>query len=101
MEEKRKHLQSVSNFATAQAKAKKYLGKDAILYISTRKDKKYMIEDPKTGKMVHFGHMDYEDFTKHKDKERRERYLKRATNIKGNWESNPYSPNNLSIHVLW
>ena len=60
-----------------------------------------MIQDKNTGKMVHFGQLGYEDFTKHKDKERRQRYLKRATNMRGNWKDNPYSPNNLSINILW
>ena len=42
-----------------------------------------------------------EDYTLHGDKKRRDRYLKRATNIKGKWQDNPYSPNNLSINILW
>jgi len=45
--------------------------------------------------------MGYEDFTKHKDEERRQQYLSRATNIKGNWKKNKYSPNNLAINILW
>jgi hypothetical protein len=65
---------------------------------STRKDKKYMITVD--GKTVHFGG-NYEDFTKHKDKDRQARYLKRATNIKGDWKQNKYSPNNLAINLLW
>ena len=32
---------------------------------------------------------------------RRNAYLKRATNIKGNWKDNKYSPNNLAINILW
>ena len=35
------------------------------------------------------------------DEERKKRYLKRASNIRGNWKNNPYSPNNLSLHILW
>lgn len=45
--------------------------------------------------------MGYEDYTKHNDPERRLRYLARATKIKGDWKNNPYSPNNLSIRLLW
>jgi hypothetical protein len=45
--------------------------------------------------------MGYEDFTKHKDDKRRENYLKRTTNIPGNWKDNKYSPNNLSRNILW
>ena len=43
----------------------------------------------------------YEDYTKHKDDDRRQRYLARATKIKGDWKEDKYSPNNLSIHILW
>jgi len=57
--------------------------------------------NPYTGKYISFGSMGYEDFTKHNDKTRQERYLKRATKIRGNWHNNRYSPNNLSIHILW
>ena len=42
-----------------------------------------------------------EDWTFHKDNDRRNRYLARATKIKGNWRDNKYSPNNLSINLLW
>jgi hypothetical protein len=45
--------------------------------------------------------MGYEDYTKHKDPVRRQAYLKRATKIKGDWKDNKYSPNNLSINILW
>jgi hypothetical protein len=59
-----------------------------------------MVQSP-TGKWIHFGAIPYEDYTKHKDQERRERYLNRAENIKGSWRQNKYSPNNLAIHLLW
>ena len=83
-----------------QKKANDYLGKGVIIYRSTRNDKKYMVKNPQ-GNMVHFGQMGYEDYTKHKDKIRRRSYLNRATNIKGDWKRNKYSPNNLSINLLW
>lgn len=67
---------------------------------STRKNKKYMIMNDEN-KYVHFGDSRYEDFTKHQDKERLKRYLDRATKIKGNWRKDKYSPNNLSINLLW
>lgn len=85
----------------AQRKAYNYLGPNAILYYSPNKNKKFRIYDPNNDKWVDFGQMGYQDFTKHKNQLKRERYLKRATNIKGNWENNPYSPNNLSINILW
>jgi len=90
-----------SNPVKAQEKAFKFLGKTAILYFSSRKDKKYQIYDPNHQKWVHFGQIGYEDYTKHRNYNRRKQYLNRATKIKGNWKSNPYSPNNLSIHILW
>lgn len=93
----------VDNFSDpseAQRKAKKYLGKNAQLFLSSRKNKKYMVITP-DDKLVHFGAIGYEDFTKHKDKERRDAYLRRATKIKGNWKNNKYSPNNLAINILW
>lgn len=90
-----------SNPKQAQKMAFKYLGKTAIIYKSFKPSKKYMILDPNKNKMVHFGQMDYEDFTKHKDLERRQRYLKRTENMKGDWKNNPYSPNNLSRNILW
>lgn len=92
-------LNNFSNPIEAERKAKKYLGKNTELLLSSKKDKKYMIIH--NNKKVHFGAMGYEDFTKHKDKERRDAYLKRATKIKGNWKDNKYSPNNLSINILW
>lgn len=93
-------INKYSNPKKAQENASKYLGKDAKLFTSNRKDKKYMIKN-KEGKWIHFGQMGYEDFTKHNDLERRKNYLKRATHIKGNWKDNKYSPNNLSINILW
>ena len=80
--------------------AKDYLGDDVIIKPSTRKFKKYMIFKPDS-KWSHFGDNRYEDFTQHRDKDRKENYLARASNIKGNWKNDKYSPNNLSIHILW
>ena len=92
-----------SNHIKAQENAIKYLGSDALLYLSTRKDKKYMIMNPNTGKMVHFGQLNppYEDFLKHGNEQRRQHYLKRSAHIRGNWRDDPYSSNNLSRNILW
>ena len=51
--------------------------------------------------MFIFGNINYEDFSYHKNNTRRENYLKRSGNIKGNWENNKYSPNQLSRNILW
>ena len=80
--------------------AKSYLGNDVIILPSTRKNKKFMIMKP-DNKYVHFGDKRYEDFTQHKNKDRQQNYLKISSNIKGNWKNNKYSPNNLSMNILW
>jgi len=63
---------------------------------SSRKDKKYMVFDGQ--KMVHFGLLPYQDYTKHLDEKRREKFRKR--NWK--WQFAPrYSPAWLSWNLLW
>lgn len=47
---------------------------------STRKDKKFMTKDTE-GKIVHFGASGYQDYTEHKDPERRDNYRKRHSKI--------------------
>lgn len=94
-----KHLTLVSNPSLVQRRAKEQ-GYGEI-FISTRKGKKYMIMNPKTHKYIHFGSIDYQDFTSHQDQQRRQRYLQRANNIRGDWKHDKYSPNYLSIHLLW
>lgn len=94
-------LLNFSNPKAVYKKARSIYGPDTEIKISTRKDKKYMIYDIYNNKWIHFGQMGYEDYTKHKNEERRMNYLLRASNIKGNWIDNPYSPNNLSIVLLW
>jgi hypothetical protein len=42
-----------------------------------------------------------EDFTMRKNAKRREYYLARASYIKGDWKKNKFSPNSLSIALLW
>ena len=89
-------------------RSKFYFGEDVKLLQSTRKTKKYMIYNPITKKFVHFGAMGYLDYTKYiqlYDLEtaniHRTKYLKRALKIKGNWINNQYSPNYLSMLLLW
>lgn len=94
-------LELYSNPEIAQQNAIEYLGQSAILRPSTKMGKKYMVYDPINKKMVHFGQLGYDDFTKHKDEKRRLNYLKRTANMRGNWKNNPYSPNNLSRNILW
>jgi hypothetical protein len=94
-------LYQVSKPKEVQRKAKQHYGKDAIIYKSSNPKKKYQIQDKNTGKWVHFGDAKMEDFHYHKDPERRRRYLARALNIRGKWRENPFSPNTLSILLLW
>lgn len=68
------------------------------IYLSTRKDKKYVVLNPNNNKFVHFGQFGYQDFTKHNDLIRRDKFLKR------NWkwaDAEPYSPASLSYYLLW
>ena len=96
----KKPISRYSNQTEVYRRAKKYLGKTAKIDISTKKDKKYMVKTP-DGKIVHFGQMGYEDFTKHKNKTRRKNYLTRSRRINGGWKQDKYSANNLAIHLLW
>jgi hypothetical protein len=103
--EKLNQLLNVSNPVIVKEKLNEYLKKNNInneinLYMSNRKNKKYMIMNT-LGKVIHFGDINFSDHTKHKDDLRREKYLKRAMNIKGNWKDNIFSPNSLSINLLW
>lgn len=95
-------LKKYSNPREAQRKAYRYLGKKhGKIYPSSRREKKYMIQKPGTKKLVHFGQMGYEDFTKHKNSTRRKNYLNRSRKIRGNWKKDKFSANSLAIHVLW
>ena len=92
------NLLRYSNFQIVNKKANKLYNRD--VFLSTRKDKKYMIMND-ANKWIHFGQLGYQDFTKHLDENRRLNYFKRSTKIKGNWKGNIFSPNNLSINLLW
>lgn len=94
-------LKLISNINKVKEKAKEIYGPDAEILISPNKKKKYRILNPNTNRYIDFGGYPFEDFQKHEDETRRLRYLKRATNIKGNWRDDPYSPNMLSIRLLW
>ena len=102
------NLNDCSNYHEVLKRAKHYYGNETILLPSTRSTKKYMIYNENTHKFVHFGGMGYLDYTKYRqlyDLEtaylHRNRYLNRALNIKGDWMDNAYSPNYLSILLLW
>lgn len=72
---------------------------DYELQLSTRKDKKYMIRgDFTNNQWVHFGQMGYDDFTKHNDYIRRNKFLKRNHNWAYRY---PHTPAFLSFTLLW
>ena len=79
------------------------LGTESLDY-SKRKNNKYMATLP-SRKKVHFGSPKYPDYLIHKDKERRDRYLARATKIKNKQGeltyTNPESSNYWSVNLLW
>jgi hypothetical protein len=93
-----KNIELYSNPDIVFKKAKKLFGDDFELYLSSRKDKKYMIKFSKTKKFIHFGQYGFEDFTKHKNKKRRD--LFQIRNKK--WADSIYnSPSYLSYYLLW
>ena len=93
-----KDIDRYSNPSLVQKRAFKLLGKDARIVLSPRKSKKYRIYNPLTNKYIDFGEMGYEDFTKHKDKERQRRFKLR--NAK--WaDTEPYTSSFLSYYLLW
>ena len=67
------------------------------IYVSTRKDKKYMVIHPLTNKKIHFGST-MPDFTHHKNIQRRNAFLTR--NAKWN-KLDKFSPGFLSYNLLW
>ena len=99
---KEKYVLTGEEFKKLIKNAKK-LGAESLDY-SSRKNNKYMVKLP-GGKKVHFGSPKYEDYTVHKDKERRDKYLSRAMKIKNKQGeltyTNPESSNYWSIKLLW
>ena len=87
----------VSDPELALKQLKKYYGNDVDLYLSSSKNKKYMVFD-EDGKKVHFGSMLYQDYTKHKDKKRRENFRNRNRKWK---DADKYTPAHLSYYLLW
>ena len=97
-----KYVVSGKEFKKLTRKAKK-LGAESLDY-SSRKNNKYMATLP-GGKKIHFGSSQYPDYLIHRDKERRDRYLARATKIENKQGeltyTNPESSNYWSVNLLW
>lgn len=74
---------------------------------SNRKGKKKMVLVKRGDrvKLVHFGQKGYQDFTQHKDPERRKNYLARSGGIRGKGgkltASDPFSANYWARKELW
>ena len=66
------------------------------VFPSTRKDKKYMVKFG--SKVIHFGQMNYEDYTKHKDEKRRDAFRSRNAKWIG---ADKFTPAWLSYYLLW
>lgn len=72
-----------------------------VLLKSNRKDKKFMVFNVDTGKVVHFGAKNYSDYTIHKDEERKKRYIDRHRKNE-NWEkSGMGSAGFWALYILW
>ncbi len=99
-------IQKYSNPQTVFKKAKMIYGNDVMIDISNRKNKKYMILNPYTKKWIHFGNYGMEDYTKHKNIQRRENFRVRNKN----WSlvqstsrglQEPYTAGFMSYFLLW
>lgn len=70
---------------------------------SHKKDKKwdatFVYPDGHT-KVVPFGARGMSDYTKHKDKTRKQRYINRHSGMGESWNK-PDTPGALSLHILW
>ena len=71
----------VSNPELVSKQLKKYYGNEIDLYLSTSKNKKYMVYN-EDGKKIHFGDLRYADYTKTKNKLKRESFRNRNKNGK-------------------
>ena len=73
---------------------------DVVISKSDNKNKKYkaVIDNKKT---IHFGAKGYEDFTTHKDKDRKQRYIDRHKKREDWGASGVDTAGFYSKHVLW
>ena len=70
---------------------------------SHKKEKKWdavFVKPNGSEKVVPFGQKGYSDYTKHKDKTRKQRYINRHSGMGENWRK-PDTPGALSYWVLW
>jgi hypothetical protein len=88
-----------SNPAQVKQNANKYFSNDVPIYLSNRKDKKYMLQNP-DGKWIHFGQIGFKDGTL--DDEDREKRIKRFKSRNARWANSPkWAASSLAFHLLW
>lgn len=72
---------------------------EVILSKSSKSDKKFMVKID--GKTVHFGAKGYEDYTFHKDENRKNNYISRHK-AREDWsKSGIKTPGFWALHILW
>jgi hypothetical protein len=82
-----------SDFEKVKKRGKEY---GLEVFISDRDKKKYMIK--RDNKKIHFGQMEYEDFTKTNDETKRKNFRSRNRAWKN---AGKFTPAWLSYHLLW
>lgn len=95
---KEQQVQQFSDPDQVRINLKKHFPSSFKLFYSTRKNKKYMVYDEPNDKYIHFGEMGYEDYTKHKDEERRQAFKQRNKK----WsKQKQLTPGWLAYNLLW
>lgn len=88
---------------TAQLERRAYELGAIFIVDSWVKHKKYAVFY--NNKWIHFGDNRYEDYTAHRDDDRRQNYLSRSTNIRNKHGQKTYkiktSPNYWAVNLLW
>jgi len=75
---------------------------EAIISISPNKNKKYkvIVNDGERKKTIHFGAKGYQDYTIHKNDDKKERYKKRHEGMNEDWDD-PFTAGFWALHALW
>lgn len=72
--------------------------KDIEIFLSDKKDKKYMLFEPYSNGKIYFGQSNYEDYLKHNDEERRKQFKNRNKR----WATfHKFTPAYLSYNLTW
>jgi hypothetical protein len=96
---KEESILKYSNPFEVQRKIDQVFGKDNVdLHLSSRANKKYMIQNPSTRKWTHFGQWGFEDYTRHKNEMRKAAFQRRNHR----WATaDPFSAAFASYYFLW